>query len=188
MRLAWLQPCRPGNRIPSVAASVASLAATHVPFLGGPAQLGSQLLDPAAIEGRDHVDGGAIDPIARQPAAEIVAQQSSLVGIQTVGLVEDEPHPLGVGRTRAEIRVEPLVVVLLRVDHPRHRVEARQEVIDRSPMLEADAVDVGKVEYGHARTGRPGREGGPLPHAEPRQQGAELVAAIVRDPWRGAAR
>ena len=64
-------------------------------------------------------------------------------------------HPRRVGRTRAKVGVEPLVVVLLRVDDPRHRVEARQELVDSSAVLEADAVEVGKVEHGHVASGPP---------------------------------
>ena len=150
MRLAWLQPGRPGNRI-HLGGGVGGEFRCHDRLsLGGPVQLSSQLFEPAAIEGRHHVDAGSIDPIARQPAAEVVAQHLSLFGIQTVGLVEDEPHPLGVGCQTAEIFVEALVVVLLGVDHPRHRVDAGQEGIDRCPMLETDTVDVGQVEYRHA--------------------------------------
>ena len=168
----------------SLAASVASLAATIAFALGSPVQPSSQLLEPAAIEGRHHVDSGSIDPIGCQSAAEVVDQHLLLVGIQTVGLVEDEPHPLGVGRQTTEILVETLVVILLWVDHPRHRVDAGQEGIDGCPMLETDTVDVGQVEYGH-----PGQVGPVVADhsldTEPVEQGADLFPSLVGHPGEG---
>ena len=98
VRAAWLQPGRPCNRVHLGGGVRGELGRDDRLSLGGPVQLSSQLLEPAAVERGDHVDGRSIDPIARQPAAEVVDQHLSLIGIEAVRLVEDEPHPLGVGR------------------------------------------------------------------------------------------
>ena len=179
--LAWRQPGRPGDRIYLGGGVRGELGRHDRLSLRGPAQLGSQPIEPTAIEGRDHVDRGSVYPIARQPAAEVIGQHLSLLGIQSVGLVEDEPHPLGVGGQTAEIFVEALVVVLLGVDHPRHRVDARQEGIDSCPMFETNTVDVGQVEYGH-----PGQVGPVVAdhalHTEPIEQGTDFFPSLVGHP------
>ncbi len=65
---------------------------------------------------------------------------------QAVGLVDDELHPVGVLVHRSDVAMQPSVVVFLRVAHPGHRIDPRQELVDPCPMLGSHAVDVGQVE------------------------------------------
>ena len=80
--------------------------------------------------------------------------------------------------------METLVVVLLGVYHPRHRVDAGQESIHRCPMLETDTVDVGQVEDGD-----PGQLGSVVAdhslHTEPVEQRSNLFPSLVGHPGEG---
>ena len=69
----------------------------------------------------------------------------------------------------AQVRVQPRVVVLLRIRHPGHRVDPRQDLIDPGAVLVRDAVHVGQVQDDHRRQLRirmPDR----VTHAQPRSR------------------
>ncbi len=93
-------------------------------------ELRAQGINAVAALGRDDGHARRVDPGGGQAEAEIRGQLLSLLVGQAIRLVEHESHAWRVGRERAEISVEPLVVVLLGVDHPGDGVDPRQELVD----------------------------------------------------------
>ena len=73
--------------------------------IGGPVQLRPQFIDTAAVGRRNHRHFGPVDPVCGQPTPKVVDKHLSLPGIESIGFVEDESHPGGVGcQARADIR------------------------------------------------------------------------------------
>ena len=77
--------------------------------------------------------------------------------------------------------MQPLVVVLLGIDHPGHGVDAGQEGIDCRPVLGPDTVDVGQVEDRHARRILPVVAHHPF-DSQPIEQRPQLFAGFVGYP------
>ena len=125
-------------------------------------------------------------PIADRAGARSASRsrrmRPSVVGTEPVGLVDDHDLASEPRQPRPqEVVMERGVVVLLRVGHPRDRVDARQDRLDPGPVFGRDRVHVRQVED-RDRPEVGGAVLADLVDAEPLEQRVERGPLGGRDP------